>query len=100
MSDNAVTRILDEATSIPTTLTNIPHYEACDELLVQIEITGTASISVEGCADDQLTPVEVVAAVSANALQPIAWVPWLRCAGSISSGTVTVSVVAAKRQKG
>lgn len=63
-----------------------------DEALVQVEITGTATVAIEGRLNDSLSWVSLTS-VSANGLVPVAFVPHLRATVSgYSSGTVTAQV--------
>lgn len=69
-------------------------YKGHPEAVVQIEIGGTATVQILGAIDDDFSYVEVVAAVTANTLQPIAYMPKLRATVSgYSSGDVIVKVL-------
>jgi len=69
-------------------------YSGHPEAIVQVEITGTATVQILGRIDGDFSFVEVVAASSVDALQPISYFPELRATVSgWSSGTVTVKVL-------
>jgi len=71
-----------------------PAYRGHPEAVVQIEISGTATVQILGRLDGDFTPVEVIAAVTANTLQPIAYMPFLRATVSgYASGDVIVKVL-------
>jgi hypothetical protein len=71
-----------------------PAYRGHPEALVQIEISGTATVQILGALDDDFSYVEVVAAVTANTLSPVAYVPKLRATVSgYASGDVIVKVL-------
>lgn len=71
-----------------------PAYRGHPEAVVQIEISGTATVQMLGAIEDDFSYVEVIAAVTANTLQPIAYIPKLRATVSgYSSGNVIVKVL-------
>lgn len=71
-----------------------PAYRGHPEAVIQIEISGTATVQILGSLDGDFTPVEVIAAVTVNTLQPIAYMPLLRATISgYSSGNVIVKVL-------
>ncbi len=71
-----------------------PAYRGHPEAVVQIEITGTATVQILGRIDDDFTFQEVIAATTADALQPISFIPQIRATVSgYSSGNVIVKVL-------
>jgi len=69
-------------------------YSGHAEAVIQIEIGGTATVQILGALDDDFSYVEVVAAVTANTLQPISYIPKLRATVTgYASGDVIVKVL-------
>lgn len=75
-------------------LSLMPTYRGHPEAVVQIEISGTATVQILGRLGSDFSFVEVIAAVTANTLQPISFIPDLRATVSgYSSGDVIVKVL-------
>jgi hypothetical protein len=65
-----------------------PHPEA----FVQIEISGTYTIQILGKLHPDASYVELVAAVTANTIQPVAYMPFMRVTSSGGASTPVCSV--------
>ncbi len=57
------------------------------EAFVQIEISGTFTVQVLGKLHADATYVELIAAVTANTIQPVAYMPFLRVTTSGGAST-------------
>ncbi len=80
------------------TLTLPRGYKGQNEAVVQIEITGTATVTVNGRIQPDFSFSEVIPAVTVDTLQPISYIPELEVVISgYSSGTITVGVLTSER---
>lgn len=69
-------------------------YDAQPEMFLQIEISGTFTAQVLGKLHADASYVELVAAVTANTIQPVAYMPYLRVTTSGGASTPICSVYA------
>lgn len=69
-------------------------YNEHPEMLLQIEISGTFTVQVLGKLHDDASYVELVAAVTANTIQPTVYMPFIRVTTSSGSATPICSVFA------
>lgn len=68
----------------------MPAYRGHPEAVVQIEITGSATVTLQGRIDEDFTFQQIIAATTADVLQPISFIPQLR---AVISGYTTGNVV-------
>lgn len=69
-----------------------PAYSEHAEAFIQIEISGTFSCQVLGKLHPDASYVELIAAVTANTIQPITYMPFLRVTTSGGASTPICSV--------
>ena len=72
---------------------HIPSSNDREECLVQIDISSTITVVVNGRVNSSAAWVEVIPAKTASEIVPIAWVPELQAVTSgVSGGTASVRV--------
>lgn len=69
-------------------------YDMHPEMLLQVEISGTFSVQILGKLHEDASYVELVAAASANYIQPTVYMPFLRVTTSGGASTPICSVYA------
>jgi len=69
-------------------------YDEQPEAFLQIEISGTFTCQILGKLHADASYVELVAAVTANTIQPVAFMPFIRVTTSSGSATPICSVYA------
>ena len=70
-----------------------PEYNGQNEAIVQIEITNTATVIIQGRVSSAFSWVELISVKSVNTLQPITYMPEIRAVVDWTSGTVSVGVL-------
>ena len=71
-----------------------PSYRGHPEAFIQVEISGTFTVQILGKLHADASYVELVAAATANYIQPVAFMPFLRVTTSSGSSTPIASVYA------
>jgi len=69
-------------------------YDHHPEAFLQIEISGTFTVQILGKLHADASYVELVAAVTANTIQPVAYMPFIRVTTSGGASTPICSVYA------
>lgn len=67
-------------------------YSAHPEAFIQIEITSTFTVQILGKLHPDASYVELVAAVTADTIQPVAYMPFMRVTTSGGASTPIASV--------
>jgi len=78
----------DESTAVELPST----YDAHPEAFIQIEISGTFTCQILGKLHGDATYVELVAAVTANTIQPVTYMPYIQVTTSGGASTPICSV--------
>jgi len=80
-------------TNTPGPIVDIPPPSGRDETLIQIQISATITVTINGRVGPEAEFVEVVAARTASEIVPIAWCPQLQVVTSgVSGGEANVFV--------
>lgn len=84
------------AAAAVTTDTNtdftVPNAYGHTEMFIQVEITSTFSVQILGKLHTSASYVELVAVASANYIQPVAYMPFIRVTTSGGASTPIASV--------
>lgn len=72
----------------------VDSYDEHAEAFLQVEISGTFTVQILGKLHADASYVELVAAATANYIQPIAFMPFIRVTTSSGSATPICSVYA------
>lgn len=83
-----ILNITDNSTQGPI---NIRKSDDLDELTIQVSISAAATVSVQGRLSNDAPWVELIS-ITADALQPIAMVPYLQFVITANTGSVSMYV--------
>jgi hypothetical protein len=88
-----VITIADAITANTNTDIELPPkaYDMHPEMFIQVEISGTFSVQVLGKLHESASYVELVAAASANYIQPVVYMPFIRITTSGGASTPVCS---------
>lgn len=91
-----VITIADAVTADTNTDFELPvgSYDEQPEAFLQVEISGTFTVQILGKLHADASYVELVAAATANYIQPVAYMPYLRVTTSGGASTPICSVYA------
>ena len=92
MSESQVVLIVDAKTDDANTDYTMPTAYMHPEAFLQVQISGTFTVQVLGRLHTDAAYVELIAAATANYIQPIAYMPYLRITRSGGADTPICSV--------
>lgn len=92
MSRSQVVTIADAVVADTNTDYSLPTAYMHPEAFIQVEISGTFTVQILGKLHADATYIELVAAATANYIQPIAYMPLIRVTTSGGAATPICSV--------